>query len=142
MTGPELQLNKAWLQHYIAGDDADQSNRAWFDDVVVSTERIGCGGSAVGTRSHVWPIGLSMMSHRTSRSSVSFLVTVEKQTDFGIDIYNTAGQKLWNIESRDAESGLHHIAWDRSAESIAEGLYVVVLKSRDGRAYLTLAVVK
>lgn len=39
----DLQLNKAWLQHYIADGDADQSNRVWFDDVVVSTERIGCG---------------------------------------------------------------------------------------------------
>ncbi len=39
----ELQLNKAWLQHYIAAGDADKSNRVWFDDVVVSTERIGCG---------------------------------------------------------------------------------------------------
>jgi hypothetical protein len=42
----ELQLNKAWLQHYIAGGDADRSNRIWFDDVVVSTERIGCGPAA------------------------------------------------------------------------------------------------
>lgn len=40
---PELQLNKAWLQHYIAAGDAQQSNRIWFDDVVVSTEPIGCG---------------------------------------------------------------------------------------------------
>lgn len=43
---PELQLNKAWLQHYIAAGDADQPNRIWFDDVVVSTERIGCGKTA------------------------------------------------------------------------------------------------
>jgi hypothetical protein len=40
---PELQLNKAALQHYIDEGDADQSNRVWFDDVVVSTQRIGCG---------------------------------------------------------------------------------------------------
>lgn len=40
---PELQLNKAWLQHYIAAGDAQQSNRVWFDDVVVSTAHIGCG---------------------------------------------------------------------------------------------------
>lgn len=39
----DLQLNKAWLQHYIAGGDADRSNRVWFDDMVVSTARIGCG---------------------------------------------------------------------------------------------------
>jgi hypothetical protein len=39
---PELQLNKASLSHYIAAGDADQSNRIWFDDAIVSTERIGC----------------------------------------------------------------------------------------------------
>jgi MYXO-CTERM domain-containing protein len=40
----ELQLNKVWVQHYIAGGDAEQSNRIWWDDVIVSTARIGCGG--------------------------------------------------------------------------------------------------
>nr|WP_263429784.1 MYXO-CTERM sorting domain-containing protein [Nannocystis pusilla] len=39
---PELGLNKAFLQHYIEPGDTDVSNRAWFDNVVVSTERIGC----------------------------------------------------------------------------------------------------
>jgi hypothetical protein len=48
---PELQLNKAWLQHYIARGDADQSNRIWFDDIVVSTERIGCVPSDVAPTS-------------------------------------------------------------------------------------------
>lgn len=41
---PELQLNKAWLMHYIAAGDADQSNPVWFDDMVVSTDYIGCDG--------------------------------------------------------------------------------------------------
>lgn len=41
----DLQLNKAWLQHYVAAGDAQQSNRVWFDDMVVSTERIGCGAA-------------------------------------------------------------------------------------------------
>lgn len=36
----ELQLNRVRLQHYI--ESADQANAVWFDDVVVSTERIGC----------------------------------------------------------------------------------------------------
>ncbi|MFN2251197.1 MAG: Dickkopf N-terminal cysteine-rich domain-containing protein [Anaerolineae bacterium] len=45
----ELGLNKAWLQHYIAAGDADQSNQVWFDDVVVSTERIGCWPETVPT---------------------------------------------------------------------------------------------
>ena len=44
----DLQLNKAWLQHYIANGDADQSNEIWFDDVVVSTERIGCTAGPSG----------------------------------------------------------------------------------------------
>lgn len=41
----ELQLNKIWVQHYIASGDADQSNRIWWDNVIVSTTRIGCGGA-------------------------------------------------------------------------------------------------
>jgi hypothetical protein len=42
-TDSNLQLNKANLQHYITTSDADgHSNRVWFDDVVVSTARIGC----------------------------------------------------------------------------------------------------
>jgi hypothetical protein len=45
----DLKLNKAWLQHYLAQGDADQSNRVWFDDVVVSTARIGCGGDVAPT---------------------------------------------------------------------------------------------
>jgi hypothetical protein len=43
---PELQLNRAALQHYIAPDDphGDHSNRVWWDNTVISTERIGCLG--------------------------------------------------------------------------------------------------
>ena len=42
-TTPTLSLNRVRLQHYITTSDAEgHSNRVWFDDVVVSTERIGC----------------------------------------------------------------------------------------------------
>ncbi len=38
-----LALNRVRLQHYITTSDAEgHSNRIWFDDVVVSTQRIGC----------------------------------------------------------------------------------------------------
>ena len=42
-TVPALALNRVRLQHYITeGDAAGHSNQVWFDDVVVSTSRIGC----------------------------------------------------------------------------------------------------
>lgn len=42
-TSPTLALNRARLQHYIETSDANgHSNRVWFDDLVVSTSRIGC----------------------------------------------------------------------------------------------------
>ncbi|MFW6067216.1 MAG: hypothetical protein ACOC97_02680 [Myxococcota bacterium] len=41
-TTEDLKLDRVGLQHYIAEGDADAPNRVWFDDVVVSTERIGC----------------------------------------------------------------------------------------------------
>lgn len=40
---PELQLNRAMLEHYIDTGDTDHENRVWFDDVVVSPSPIGCG---------------------------------------------------------------------------------------------------
>ncbi len=41
-TTDALGMNQARLQHYVASGDDDQPNRVWFDDMVVSTERIGC----------------------------------------------------------------------------------------------------
>jgi hypothetical protein len=42
-TSPTLALNRVRLQHYIETSDAQgHANRAWFDDMVVSTEPIGC----------------------------------------------------------------------------------------------------
>ena len=42
-TSPTLALNRVRVQHYITTEDAQGfSNRVWFDDVVVSTEPIGC----------------------------------------------------------------------------------------------------
>ena len=42
-TSPTLALNRVRVQHYITSGDAEGfSNRVWFDDVVVSTERVGC----------------------------------------------------------------------------------------------------
>ena len=42
-TSSTLALNRVRVQHYITTDDANGfSNRVWFDDVVVSTKRIGC----------------------------------------------------------------------------------------------------
>ncbi len=39
----DLGLNMVRLQHYLETSDAqNHSNRVWFDDVVVSTQRIGC----------------------------------------------------------------------------------------------------
>jgi len=42
-TSPTLAMNRARLQHYIETEDAEGfSNRVWFDDLVVSSEPIGC----------------------------------------------------------------------------------------------------
>jgi hypothetical protein len=42
-TSETLALNRIRIQHYITEDDAEgYSNRVFFDDAIVSTERIGC----------------------------------------------------------------------------------------------------
>jgi MYXO-CTERM domain-containing protein len=45
---PELQLNRAMLEHYIDVGDTDHPNAVWFDDVVVGTQPIGCSGRGGG----------------------------------------------------------------------------------------------
>ncbi|MFO7604272.1 MAG: hypothetical protein R6X06_10735 [Gammaproteobacteria bacterium] len=40
---PELQLNAVWVMHYIAPGDAQQANRIWWDNIIISRGRIGCG---------------------------------------------------------------------------------------------------
>jgi hypothetical protein len=43
ITIPEIKLNRIALQHYNTAADANgHSNRIWWDNTVVSTERIGC----------------------------------------------------------------------------------------------------
>lgn len=42
-TSPTLALNRVRVQHYITTGDAEgHSNQVWFDDVVVSTQPVGC----------------------------------------------------------------------------------------------------
>lgn len=40
---PQLQLNAVWVMHYIAEGDAKHANRIWWDNIVISQNRIGCG---------------------------------------------------------------------------------------------------
>lgn len=51
----DLQLNKAWLMHYIAAGDAQQSNQVWFDDMVVSEQYIGCSALPAAPTSPIDP---------------------------------------------------------------------------------------
>jgi len=45
-TIPELQLNRAALQHYVTSGEGAQwgQQRVWWDNAIISTERIGCLG--------------------------------------------------------------------------------------------------
>lgn len=67
----DLQLNKAWLQHYIADGDAMQSNRVWFDDVIVSTERIGCGTAPSPTVTSPGPTGTPVPEATTTPTTTT-----------------------------------------------------------------------
>jgi hypothetical protein len=43
-----LQLNRVGLQHYIESSEAKgHSNKVWWDNAVISTERIGCGNYTI-----------------------------------------------------------------------------------------------
>jgi MYXO-CTERM domain-containing protein len=87
---PELGLNKAFLQHYLDVGDTDVSNRAWFDNVVVSTERIGCGSIDPG------PDPTSSSGDDTGTTSAG---------TSGADITSTSGTAGTSTSGSDASPG-------------------------------------
>jgi hypothetical protein len=91
---PELMLNKVWLQHYIAGGDADQSNRIWFDDVVVSTGPVGCGGAPVepGGLNVPGEPDLSVLS--VSESRVHLSIILPHSGTYAVSLYGLEGGRI------------------------------------------------
>jgi hypothetical protein len=124
---PELQLNKAWLQHYIASGDATQSNRVWFDDVVVSTQKIGMGTSIVRSlpakRSEI-----SLNCFILSSRKVLFSAGLAEAGAFSIRVFDVSGRKVWNYRGN---SGTR-VVWKLS-KGISSGVYLAELRSGNRR---------
>lgn len=126
-----LQLNKAWLQHYIAGGDASQSNRVWFDDVVVSTERIGCtDGDAVNCPQPAGRSGLDIQALTSWRIGMAFSLTLDKPGTFRLKVLDITGRKIWSHQGKRARQGNAHLVWNFSAP-VSNGLYLVKLVQED-----------
>lgn len=68
---PDVQLNKIWVQHYIADGDTDRPNQIAWDDIVGSTERIGCGSTPPNPASSGPAPASSAMGSVTSSGGVS-----------------------------------------------------------------------
>jgi hypothetical protein len=96
-TSPTLALNRIRVQHYITTSDAGgHSNRVWFDDVVVSTGRIGMGAStarSLSAPSRGRSPGVSILP--AGVSAVRMMVRVPRPGAFTVDIHDSFGRVVW-----------------------------------------------
>ncbi len=114
-TSPTLALNRVRLQHYITTEDAQGfSNRVWFDDVVVSTERIGCGDTPIQetlfpgikkeTKIRVYPV---------SGYDIRFEVILERAGKYSLEVFDLSGRNLWKYTQMHGRKGANSIRWHR-----------------------------
>jgi hypothetical protein len=109
----ELQLNKAWLQHYIAGGDATQSNKIWFDDVVVSTAPIGCGEPLPIDRKHLLKsTEMDIWTSVLSEKEIIFDFILQKPGPCMLYIYDLSGRIIWQNEHLNAQAGPNRVIWN------------------------------
>ncbi len=139
-TSPTLALNRIRLQHYITTEDAQGfSNRAWFDDVVVSTEKIGCGNTPI--KEAISPNlqkGTVFRMGKVSRDGIQFEVNLPKAGAYTFEVYDLSGKKVWKHKQANARKGVNRIRWNH--HNNVPNLIVAVLR-RAGKYHCRLFVV-
>jgi hypothetical protein len=127
-TSPTLAMNRMRLQHYITTEDAQGfSNRVWFDDVVVSTKKIGPGNTPINEtffQSKLRRTGVQI--HRVSGDNILFKVVLGRSMAYTLEVYDLAGKKLWKQYQINGQKGVNLIEWNH--HKIASNLIVVVLR--------------
>jgi hypothetical protein len=123
---PELQLNKAWLQHYISSGDATESNRVWFDDMVVSTQKIGAG---TGIATHSIPTSKSpnIICRIMPSGAVRISCRLHAPGDFSIGIFDVHGKRIWNFQGNSGLQKDVSLDWRPGQRTIPAGLWLVRL---------------
>lgn len=114
-TSPTLALNRVRLQHYITTEDAQGfSNRVWFDDVVVSTEKIGLGNTPIiETLSPNLQKVTAFRIYKVSRDDIQFKVVLGKAGAYTLEVYDLSGKKLWKHKQANARKGVNLLRWNR-----------------------------
>lgn len=95
-TSPTLALNRVRLQHYITTDDAEgHSNRVWFDDVVVSVNRIGMGESDIDHGPAAARGLIPPTAHIAPLRRAGYRVTVPWLGPVTLRVHDLRGKLLW-----------------------------------------------
>jgi hypothetical protein len=124
---PELQLNKAWLQHYIASGDATQSNQVWFDDMVVSTQKIGSGTvvtNALSPKQGQSALRCQVISSQAAR----FSAILAEPGDFSIGIFSVTGRKIWAYHGNSGYVKNINVDWSMNSAA-SSGVYLAHLNN-------------
>jgi hypothetical protein len=123
----QLKINFFWLLYYMTGE-TDQTEKVYFDDVVVSTEYIGPIVTGIdepdlndGLKTGVYPNPFT--------NSTNIKYAVKELGKVRIDVYNTFGNRISSIVKEHQDIGEHSVVFD--ADQYLAGIYYYRIQTGD-----------
>ncbi|OGU15180.1 MAG: hypothetical protein A2X61_15125 [Ignavibacteria bacterium GWB2_35_12] len=121
-----LKLNILWLELF--HHEAHSVEGIMLDEIVVATERIGCGITEVPSSYSGRDLKLSISPNPFSESSV-----ISWQSAVGgrvrIEIYNSIGNKITTLVDEYMDAGKHNFLLSINNYQLADGVYYIQLIS-------------
>jgi len=122
-----LKLNFFWLLYYMTGETA-QTDKVYFDDVVVSSGYIGPIVTSVEDLNQESGFGVKVYPNPfTSATTIKY--DVRKQGDVRIDVYNAMGDRVSTVVRENQDPGEHSVIFD--ADSHGTGIYYYTIQKDD-----------
>jgi len=120
-----LKLNFFWLLYYMTGE-TDQTDRVYFDDVVVSTEYIGPVTTGVGDLGLENGLDAKVYPNPFARAT-TIKYALKETGNVKIEIYNTLGNKISTTLKEHQPIGEHSFKFD--ADPYATGIYYYTIQT-------------
>ena len=120
-----LKLNFFWLLYYMTGE-TEQTDKVYFDDVVVSTEYIG----PIVTSVHEYNLNNNIKTGAypnpfTNSTNINY--ALNEQGEVKIDVYNALGNRISTIVKEYQDIGEHSVVFN--ADHCSPGMYYYTIRT-------------
>ncbi|KPL23153.1 MAG: hypothetical protein AMS23_07015 [Bacteroides sp. SM1_62] len=123
----QLKINFFWILYYMTGE-TDQTEKVYFDDVVVSTEYI--GPIVTGINEHTPDTDIkSQVYPNPFTGSITIKYAVEEKGEVNVDVFDALGKWVSTIVKEYQDTGEHSAVFE--AGHSASGIYYYRIQTGD-----------